>query len=254
MVRLLHTHVPVPEGDLSVATLITLVVVSGELSLYAHQIKMTARSALVSTFVTLWESYGSDTVGFSRGELAMTRPVLEAVGVVRRFSVSTFMTRILYHVLHQHKNKNNPETLLKVLKNLQNTIFREDPLNGSPHEESLSKGLSDITSNKPMTGIVRDRCKAVEIHEFERISICNLVPYPDKRAFARLVAQGFRQEEGIDFKESFAPVARIEAIRIFIANAAHKNMMIYQMDVKMAFLNGELKEEVYVSQPEGFID
>ncbi|GJS90110.1 retrovirus-related pol polyprotein from transposon TNT 1-94 [Tanacetum coccineum] len=71
---------------------------------------------------------------------------------------------------------------------------------------------------------------------------------------ARLVAQGFRQEEGIDFEESFAPVARIEAIRIFIANAAHKNMMIYQMDVKMAFLNGELKEEVYVSQPEGFVD
>ncbi|GJX26898.1 retrovirus-related pol polyprotein from transposon TNT 1-94 [Tanacetum coccineum] len=71
---------------------------------------------------------------------------------------------------------------------------------------------------------------------------------------ARLVAQGFRQEEGIDFEESFAQVARIEAIRIFIANAANKNMMIYQMDVKTAFLNGKLKEEVYVSQPEGFVD
>ncbi|GKB31330.1 retrovirus-related pol polyprotein from transposon TNT 1-94 [Tanacetum coccineum] len=71
---------------------------------------------------------------------------------------------------------------------------------------------------------------------------------------ARLVAQGFRQEEGIDFEESFAPVARIEAIRIFVANAAHKNMTIYQMDVKTTFLNGELKEEVYVSQPEGFVD
>ncbi|GJT33318.1 retrovirus-related pol polyprotein from transposon TNT 1-94 [Tanacetum coccineum] len=71
---------------------------------------------------------------------------------------------------------------------------------------------------------------------------------------ARLVAQGFRQEEGIDFEESFAPVARIEAIRIFIANAANKNMTIYQMDVKMAFLNGELREVVYVSQPEGFVD
>nr|GEY73228.1 retrovirus-related Pol polyprotein from transposon TNT 1-94 [Tanacetum cinerariifolium] len=61
---------------------------------------------------------------------------------------------------------------------------------------------------------------------------------------ARLVAQGFRQEEGIDFEQSFTPVARIEAIRIFIANAAHKNMMIFQMDVKTAFLNGKLKEEV----------
>ncbi|GKE39409.1 retrovirus-related pol polyprotein from transposon TNT 1-94, partial [Tanacetum coccineum] len=71
---------------------------------------------------------------------------------------------------------------------------------------------------------------------------------------ARLVAQGFRQEKGIDFEESFTPVERIEAIRIFVANAAHKNMMIFQMDVKTAFLNGVLKEEVYVSQPEGFVD
>nr|GEV51645.1 hypothetical protein [Tanacetum cinerariifolium] len=71
---------------------------------------------------------------------------------------------------------------------------------------------------------------------------------------ARLVAQGFRQKEGINFEESFSSVARIEAIYIFVANATHKNMMIYQMDVKTAILNGELKEEVYVSQPEGFID
>nr|GFB07673.1 retrovirus-related Pol polyprotein from transposon TNT 1-94 [Tanacetum cinerariifolium] len=71
---------------------------------------------------------------------------------------------------------------------------------------------------------------------------------------ARLVAKGYRQEEGIEFEESFALVVRIEAIRIFIANAASRNMIVYQMDVKMAFLNGELKEEVYVSQPEGFVD
>nr|GEU70700.1 retrovirus-related Pol polyprotein from transposon TNT 1-94 [Tanacetum cinerariifolium] len=66
---------------------------------------------------------------------------------------------------------------------------------------------------------------------------------------ARLVAKGYRQEDGIDFKESFALVTRIEAIRIFIAKDASKNMTIYQMDVKTAFLNGEVKEEVYVSQP-----
>ncbi|GJU42101.1 retrovirus-related pol polyprotein from transposon TNT 1-94 [Tanacetum coccineum] len=70
----------------------------------------------------------------------------------------------------------------------------------------------------------------------------------------RLVAQGFRQEERIDFEESFAPVSRIKAICIFVANAANNNMMIFQMDVKTDFLNGKLKEEVYVSQPEGFID
>ncbi|GKB19159.1 retrovirus-related pol polyprotein from transposon TNT 1-94 [Tanacetum coccineum] len=98
-----------------------------------------------------------------------------------------------------------------------------------------------------------------EIHEFERLEVWELVPCPDKvfliklkwiykvktdefggvlKNKARLIAQGFRQEEGIDFEESFAPVARIEAIRIFVANAAHKNMIIYQMDVKTTFLNG----------------
>ncbi|GKC99289.1 retrovirus-related pol polyprotein from transposon TNT 1-94 [Tanacetum coccineum] len=71
---------------------------------------------------------------------------------------------------------------------------------------------------------------------------------------AWLVAKGYLQEEGIDFEESFALVSRIEAIRIFIANATSKNMIINQMDVKTALLNGELKEEVYVSQPEGFVD
>ncbi|GJY91080.1 retrovirus-related pol polyprotein from transposon TNT 1-94 [Tanacetum coccineum] len=62
------------------------------------------------------------------------------------------------------------------------------------------------------------------------------------------------QEEGIDFEESFAPVARLETVRMFIAYVAHKNITIFQMDVKTAFLNGPLKEKVYVSQPEGFID
>ncbi|GKA46989.1 retrovirus-related pol polyprotein from transposon TNT 1-94 [Tanacetum coccineum] len=71
---------------------------------------------------------------------------------------------------------------------------------------------------------------------------------------ARLVARGYHQEEGIDFEESFALVARLEAIRIFLAFAAHMNMVVYQMDVKTAFLNGNLREEVYVSQPNGFVD
>ncbi|GJR41011.1 retrovirus-related pol polyprotein from transposon TNT 1-94 [Tanacetum coccineum] len=74
------------------------------------------------------------------------------------------------------------------------------------------------------------------------------------QAMHDFIAKGYRQEEGLDFEESFALVARLEAIRIFLANAASKNMTVYQIDVKTAFLNGELKEEVYVSQPEGFID
>nr|GEV42675.1 hypothetical protein [Tanacetum cinerariifolium] len=114
-----------------------------------------------------------------------------------------------------------------------------------------------------------------EIHKFKRLEVWELVSCPNNvfliklkwiynikkdesggvlKNKARLVAQGFRQEEGIDFEELFAPIARIEAIRIFIANAAHKYMTIYQMDVKMSFLNDELKKEVYVLQPKGFVD
>nr|GEZ16785.1 hypothetical protein [Tanacetum cinerariifolium] len=71
---------------------------------------------------------------------------------------------------------------------------------------------------------------------------------------ARLVARGYRQEVGIDFEESFALVARLEAIRIFLTYAAYKNMVVYHMDVNTMFLKGNLREEVYVSQPDGFVD
>ncbi|GJX07057.1 retrovirus-related pol polyprotein from transposon TNT 1-94 [Tanacetum coccineum] len=114
-----------------------------------------------------------------------------------------------------------------------------------------------------------------ELHQFDRLQVWELVDKPfgknviklkwlwknkkdeDQtviRNKARLVAKGYAQEEGIDFEESFAPVARLEAVRIFVAYAAHKSFPIYQMDVKTAFLNGPLKEEVYVAQPDGFVD
>nr|GEV07525.1 copia protein [Tanacetum cinerariifolium] len=70
----------------------------------------------------------------------------------------------------------------------------------------------------------------------------------------RLVSRGYCQEEGIDFEGSFALVARLEAIRIFLTYVAHKNMVVYQMDVKTAFFNGNLREEVYISRPDGFVD
>ncbi|GJV90415.1 retrovirus-related pol polyprotein from transposon TNT 1-94 [Tanacetum coccineum] len=114
-----------------------------------------------------------------------------------------------------------------------------------------------------------------ELHQFDRLNVWELVDKPFSKMViklkwlwknkkdedqtvirnkARLVAKGYAQEEGIDFEESFAPVARLEAVQIFVAHAAHKSFPIYQMDVKTAFLNGPLKEEVYVAQPEGFID
>nr|GEV13619.1 hypothetical protein [Tanacetum cinerariifolium] len=114
-----------------------------------------------------------------------------------------------------------------------------------------------------------------ELNEFERLEVWELVPRPNKvmvitlkwiykvkldelggilKNKAYLVSRGYRQEEGINFEESFAPVARLEAIRIFLAFAAHKNMVVYQMDVKTVFLNGNLREKVYVSQPDRFVD
>nr|GEV17313.1 retrovirus-related Pol polyprotein from transposon TNT 1-94 [Tanacetum cinerariifolium] len=71
---------------------------------------------------------------------------------------------------------------------------------------------------------------------------------------SRFVAKGYAQKEGVNFEESFAHVPRLEAVRLFIAYAAHKSFMVYQMDVKTPFLYGPLKEEVYVNQPDGFVD
>nr|GEX66360.1 retrovirus-related Pol polyprotein from transposon TNT 1-94 [Tanacetum cinerariifolium] len=150
-----------------------------------------------------------------------------------------------------------------------------------PHEH-----LKKWTNSHLIDNIIRNPFRPVsthcwfeaikeEIHEFDRLQVWELVPPPDcamvialkwiykvkldeygnvLKNKARLVAKGYGQEEGIDFKESFTLVARLEAIRIFIANAASKNMTVYQTDVKTAFLNEELKEEVYVSQPKGFMD
>ena len=70
---------------------------------------------------------------------------------------------------------------------------------------------------------------------------------------ARLVAQGFRQKPGIDYFDTYAPVARISTIRLLIALATINNLVIHQMDVKTAFLNGDLEEEVYMRQPKGFV-
>ncbi|GJU23904.1 retrovirus-related pol polyprotein from transposon TNT 1-94, partial [Tanacetum coccineum] len=86
-------------------------------------------------------------------------------------------------------------------------------------------------------------CIPEELHQFDRLQVWELVDKP----FGK-------NEEGIDFEESFVPVARLEAVRIFVAYGAHKSFLIYQMDVKMAFLNGLLKVEVYVAQPDRFVD
>ncbi|GJT16558.1 retrovirus-related pol polyprotein from transposon TNT 1-94 [Tanacetum coccineum] len=114
-----------------------------------------------------------------------------------------------------------------------------------------------------------------ELHQLDRLQVWELIDKPFGKTViklkwlwknkkdedqtvirnkARLVAKGCAQEEGIDFEESFAPITCLEAVRIFVAYAAHKSFPIYHMDVKTTFLNGPLKEEVYVAQPDGFVD
>nr|GEX34676.1 hypothetical protein [Tanacetum cinerariifolium] len=152
------------------------------------------------------------------------------------------------------------------------THMRSDPLLGVPVIEVT---YAQSSSTEALTQSCWIEAMQEELNKFERLEVWELVPRPDKvmvitlkwiykvkldavggilKNKGRLVARGYRQEEGIDFEESFALVARLEVIQNFLAYFAHKNMVVYQMDVKTAFLNGNLREEVYVSQPDGFVD
>nr|GFB15262.1 hypothetical protein [Tanacetum cinerariifolium] len=149
------------------------------------------------------------------------------------------------------------------------------PQSNEQPNQPMTHHNSKWTKDHPLNNIIGQLSRPEDLNEFERLEVWELVPQPDKvmvitikwiykvkldklggilKNKARLVARGYLQEEGIDFEESFAPVARLEAIRVFLTYAAHKNMVVYQMDVKTAFLNGNLREEVYVSQPNGFVD
>nr|GEW18259.1 hypothetical protein [Tanacetum cinerariifolium] len=159
---------------------------------------------------------------------------------------------------------------------IDNNTIVEFPIPEPSFEESSTRvvipnhGCKDALTESCWIEVMQE-----ELNKFERLKVWELVPRPDcvmvitlkwiykvkldelggiLKNKACLVARGYRQEEGIDLEESFAPVARLEAIRIFIAFAAHMNMVVYQMDVKTAFLNGILREEVYVSQLDGFVD
>ncbi|GJV35200.1 retrovirus-related pol polyprotein from transposon TNT 1-94 [Tanacetum coccineum] len=95
----------------------------------------------------------------------------------------------------------------------------------------------------------------LKVCKYAALTCCALHFLSNHAKYAALFhSKGYAQEEDIDFEESFALVARLEVVRIFVAYAAHKSFPIYQMDVKKAFLNRPLKEEVYVAQPDGFVD
>ncbi|GKA94576.1 retrovirus-related pol polyprotein from transposon TNT 1-94 [Tanacetum coccineum] len=141
-------------------------------------------------------------------------------------------------------------------------------------DHQISEHNSKWTKDHPLENIIGELARPVstrlQLHE-QAFSVITMLfplllnPRLDLQSEARrtgryskeqssVSARGYQHEEGIDFEESFAPVARLEAIRIFLTFAAYMNMVVYQMDEKTVFLNGNLREEVYVSQPDGFVD
>nr|GEV29022.1 retrovirus-related Pol polyprotein from transposon TNT 1-94 [Tanacetum cinerariifolium] len=122
---------------------------------------------------------------------------------------------------------------------------------GTPSSTTIDQDAPS-PSHSPSSSALQSPCSHHDVAAGYTIIEDNYFAFVDNDPFvnknkARLVAKGYRQEDGIDFEESFTLVACIEAIRIFIANAASKNMTIYRMDVKTAFLNRELKEEAYLT-------
>ncbi|KAJ0720223.1 putative RNA-directed DNA polymerase [Helianthus annuus] len=153
------------------------------------------------------------------------------------------------------------------------------PSNAGDHDEEVAPGnQSEVEPRTYKEALTEDSwviAMQEELSQFEKLGVWKLVDLSDGqrkintkwvfkckrddrgvvvRNKARLVVQGFSQQEGIDFTEVYAPVARLEAIRIFLAFASWKNFKVYQLDVKSAFLYGKVKEEVYVGQPPGFTD
>nr|GEU56311.1 putative ribonuclease H-like domain-containing protein [Tanacetum cinerariifolium] len=173
---------------------------------------------------------------------------------------------IFYHLLEQVIR--NPSQSVRTRRQLESdgemcmfalTVSQTEPKNikeamaDSAWIESIQEELHQLDRSNVWELVDRSLCKNVinmkwiwkNKHDEENIVTGNK---------SHLVAKGCAQKEGVNFEESFAPVARLEAVRLFIAYAAHKSFIVYQMDVKTAFLYGPLKKEVYVNQPEGFVD
>ncbi|GJS24366.1 retrovirus-related pol polyprotein from transposon TNT 1-94 [Tanacetum coccineum] len=174
-------------------------------------------------------------------------------------SSSSDSIHIIVHPDHQNSEHNSKLTKDHPLENIIDELARPVSTRLQLHEQALFCyydafliAVEPKTYKDSLTQSCWIKAMQEELNEFERLKLDELGGILKNKA--RLVARGYRQEEGIDFEESFAPVARLEAIRIFLAFVAHMNMVVYQMDVKTAFLNGNLREEVYVSQPDGFVD
>nr|GEU68187.1 hypothetical protein [Tanacetum cinerariifolium] len=156
---------------------------------------------------------------------------------------------------------NNLDTYFQVSLVPTTRIHKDRHLNQVIGDLQSTTQTRQMTKNLEEYGFVSTTLNKEQAIKTSKIA-CLLASYHKKnlkrgiviKNKARLVAQGYTQEEGIDYDEVFAPVARIEAIRLFLAYALFKDFVVYQMDVKSAFLYGKIKEEVYVCQPSGFED
>ncbi|GJZ57568.1 retrovirus-related pol polyprotein from transposon TNT 1-94 [Tanacetum coccineum] len=147
--------------------------------------------------------------------------------------VKPFCT-LVHHPLEQVRgNPSKPvQTRRQLAKDPEMCMFALTESTAKP------KNIKEVMADSAWIEAIQD-----ELHQFDRLQVWELVDKP----FGK-------KEEGIDFEESFALVARLEAVRLFVAYATHKSFLVYQMDVKTTFINGPLKEEVYVAQPDGFVD
>ncbi|KAJ9545078.1 hypothetical protein OSB04_024785 [Centaurea solstitialis] len=203
-----------------------------------------------------------------------TRPVLVPILEEAPLASPSSAQRTYAQVVRELRS---PSTTLEEgsLSGTQLAVQDEHDANNNQRAYSTHPHTRKWTKDHPSSQIIGSPSQPVQTRSAKNNKVWRLVTRPRGKAIiglkwifrnkkdendliirnkARLVAKGYRQQEGIDYDETFAPVAKIEAIWIFLAYAAHKNMTVYQMDVKCAFLNGILQEEVYVEQPEGFVD
>nr|GEW11935.1 retrovirus-related Pol polyprotein from transposon TNT 1-94 [Tanacetum cinerariifolium] len=173
-------------------------------------------------------------------------------------SSSMDSTHVIVHPDHQISQHNSKWTKDHPLENIINQLTRPASTRLQLHEQALFcyygvflTSVEPKTYKDALTQSFWIKAMQEELNEFKRLEVWELVPRPEK--FMVITLKWIYKVKLDELGETFAPVARLEAIRIFLAYAAHKNMVVYQMDVKTVFLNGNLREEVYVSQPKGLL-
>nr|GEX60771.1 hypothetical protein [Tanacetum cinerariifolium] len=176
---------------------------------------------------------------------------------------------------YSHEKKGTKDHLFhKIIGGSKSSVHTRCQLANSCLFSCLVSSIEPANVAKALKDVDWVSAMQEELDQFARLKVWRLVPRPEGKKIiktkwifknkkdesslvirnkARLVAVGYSQQEGIDYDETFAPVARIKDIRLFLACAAHKDFTIFQMDVKTTFLNGILKEQVYVGQPLGFV-